>query len=263
MKAGVTKHIQMKVVNVLFSAFLVLFTISSCQKEITGEIITDENSSSSTNKVKTFTEELTAGANHQIETLNISYDANGRVISMISALDPGNKFVYQYNTDNTYTMDIYNAGVVDIHALFFLNSFSLVDSSVQQNSTSDTHSEKYIYNADKQLVTLKEYEETPSGMILQQTYDYTYDSYGNVITETDNTNTVTTYDYHTDLANTITLGNVYLPHNPNLTKTTTVTSGGVTEVLNHTYTFDSENRVTSEKIEAANGEVVTRSYTYY
>ena len=55
----------------------------------------------------------------------------------------------------------------------------------------------------------------------------------------------------------------YLPVNKNLVKTTIINSGGITNTLSHTYTFDTSNRLSTEKITADTGEVVIKTYTYY
>ena len=109
---------------------------------------------------------------------------------------------------------------------------------------------------------MKNYTYTKAaGSVFDFATAYQYDSNGNVSKETDGF-TVTTFDY-TSIANPLINLSPFTFTYPKLVKTTTISSGGVTTVLNHTYTFDSSNRLTSEKI-ADNGNtiVVIKSYTY-
>jgi hypothetical protein len=169
--------------------------------------------------------------------------------------------VFQYG-NGSYTGDIYNSNAISIHEVFFLNSNSFVDSTFQYNDTNDSTTEKYIYNSSKQLATLKEYDYSiVTGAQLSNTTTYTYDSNGNQITATDNFS-VTTYEY-TTLVNNLVVGAPYFPVNKNLVKTTTNTSGGTTVILNHTYTFDGSNRLSTEKITDDAGDIVIKTYTYF
>jgi hypothetical protein len=247
---------------------LFIFSFSSCQKEYEGTIGSTDPTGTDTSGtvntsflVKTYTEDLTNSQGHFVFTYNLSYDAIGRVTRLVSSTDTGNRFVFKYNTDNTYTMDIYASNNFSIHETFFVNSHSLVDSTVQYNESSDTTTEKYTYNAGKQLVQLKQYEilggSAPS---LINTVSYEYDSNQNIIKETDQ-NSVTTYEYYSDLLNTLNVGQVYFARNRNLPKTTTVTSGSA-QTINHAYTFDNLNRLTSEKATVGGDETVIYSFTY-
>jgi hypothetical protein len=189
---------------------------------------------------------------------NLSYDANDRILSVVSSTNAGDKFVYQYGV-NKYSLEIFNSNVLSIHGDFFLNSNQLLDSNVQYNDTRDTTIEKYTYNAAKQLTQSMEYEIKQSLATLIDKTLYEYDANGNVSKET-SSNGERTYTY-TSLLNTLNNGQVYSNRNKFLIKTTVISAaGGVT--LNHTYTFDSLNRLTSEKAVATNGDVVTRTYTY-
>jgi hypothetical protein len=179
---------------------------------------------------------------------------------MISASSPGDKFIYQYS-GNSITMDLYNSNVLSIHETFFLNSFSFVDSTLQYNDTKDTMTEKYFYNSNKQLIKLKQYDFTTStGAVLFETTDYTYDGTGNLISLSTGSE-LTTYEYST-LLNTLSIGPGILPQAKYLVSKTTYTSGGSTTVLTHTYTFDSSNRLTTEKIVTSDGDILIKTYTY-
>ena len=159
-------------------------------------------------------------------------------------------------------MDLYNSNVLSVHELFFINNLSFVDSTFQYDNTHDSTTEKYFYNSGKQLVTLKEYDYSKiTGAQLTNTHNYTYDNTGNVILEADNFST-TSYTYYTDLKNTLSLGQTYFPQTVNLAKTSTYTSGSITITTNMTYTFDSSNRLSSEKDVLSTGDVYIKTYTY-
>jgi hypothetical protein len=242
----------------IFLGILVTSIFASCQKDISSE----NSGTPVSNKVKTYTEDVTSGGTHSVTTFNVAYDASDRVVSITSAASPGDRFVFQYS-NGSYTGDIFNANVLSIHEDYFLNSNSLLDSTFQYNDTNDSSTEKYLYNGAKQLVTLKEYDYSlVTGSELFNTTSYVYDGSGNAVTVTDNSS-ITTYTYYPDLVNNLVLGTPYVPVNKNLVKTTTVVSGGTTVVLNHTYTFDASNRLSTEKIVADSGEMFIKTYTYY
>ncbi|MGN6530796.1 MAG: hypothetical protein ACTHK0_03455, partial [Ginsengibacter sp.] len=139
----------------------------------------------------------------------------------------------------------------------------LVDSTFQYNDTQDTMTEKYTYNANRQLILLKQYDYgklTGAELFSQEKYEY--DNNGNMVKMTDNYS-VTTYEYYPDLLNNLTLGTPYFQMAKNLVKTTKVNEGGDVETLNHVYTFDDNKRITSETVTASSGAVVVKSYTYY
>ncbi|KAA9039087.1 hypothetical protein FW778_09615 [Ginsengibacter hankyongi] len=237
-------------------AIIIAISFTSCQKEKSN----DPNNPASS-KVKTYTEDATEGGTHSVITFDVTYDASNRPVSLISESSPGDKFVLQYGS-GSFTLDLYNSNVVSVHEVSFLNSNSLIDSTFQYNDTSDSTTEKYIYNSAKQLITLKEYDYSKAnGTQLFNTTNYTYDSNGNPQSETDDFS-VTTYEY-TTFVNNLVFMPTYLPVAKNLVKTTTVTSGGSSSVLNHSYTFDGSNRLSTEKITDDNGNILIKSYTYY
>ncbi len=247
----------MRLLNVL-SLIAIVFIFNSCQKGITG----GDPVIPISNKIKTYTEDVTSGGSHNVVTFNVAYDANDRIISLISAASPGDRFEFQYSNAN-YTLDIYGSNQLTIHEVFFLNGNSMVDSTFQYNDTNDSLTEKYIYNASRQLITLKSYEYSKAtGSVLDNVENYTYDNGGNIIKLADNYS-VTTYDYYTNLAGNVVALYPYFPVPKNFVKTTTNVDGGTTVTLNHTYTFDSVNRLSTEKIVYDNNEVVIKSYTYY
>ena len=242
-----------------------MFVFASCQKEITAEATDgtpggpDTTSNNSGSRVKTYTEDLTTPSGHYVETYNLSYDAEGRLKAMVAASNPGDKFVYQYEA-NKYMLDIYSSNVFSAHQDFYLNSFQKIDSTLQYNDTDDTSSQKFTYNSARQITQVKEYEEVNSVITLVNTINLEYDSDGNLIKETEDQKQ-TTYTY-TTFANTLNTGEVYNSGSKLLPKTTVITGTGA-GTIQHTYTFDSQNRLTSEKqvVGIADG-VLIKTYTY-
>lgn len=244
----------------LLSAILLLVItfafFTSCKKD------TSSSSNPSIPLVKTYTEDITSGGIHSTTTYNLSYDANNRLVSMISASNPGDKFLYQYTTGNTYTLDIYNSNALSIHEVLYINTSSFLDSSFQYNDTKDSSTEKYYYNSSKQLIRLNEYTYSQkTGAVLWNTHNYSYDTDGNMSKDTDNSSTLA-YTYYTNLSNTLLIGTVYQTQNKNLIKTSTYISGGITLTANYTYTFDSNNRLSTEKVIISNGDISIKTYTY-
>lgn len=249
----------------LLPLFVLFF--SSCQKEISGEIArpTDTTRTRGTGGtlgssflVKTYTEDITTASGNLKVTFDLKYDISDRIVSMISRANAGDKFVYQYSA-NKFTMDLFNSNVLSIHMDCFLNNMQLIDSSLQYNDTRDTSTEKYSYNSAKQLTQKKEYEYNRSVAILIDKIAYEYDAVGNVVIET-GLSATTTYTYATQV-NNLNFGQIYFSQSKNL-PTKTITSGAGGGTINHTYTVDSLNRVTSEKAISNDGNVLIRTYTY-
>ena len=255
----------MKLNNLIVISSLFILVFASCKKETsldTGANGGGGTGNTTASRPKTYTEDVTDANGHLAVTFNLTYDASKRVTGLVSQTDPGTKFVYSYSSSSLFKMDIFDAGTLSIHEEFYLNSNGQPDSTFQYNDTGDSTTEKYIYNPAKQLTLLKNYIYTKAaGSVFDFATAYQYDSNGNVSKETDGF-TVTTFDY-TSIANPLINLSPFTFTYPKLVKTTTISSGGVTTVLNHTYTFDSTNRLTSEKI-ADNGNtiVVIKSYTY-
>ena len=247
----------MRIINIAFIIIsAVIFT--SCQKGINE---TDPVTQAS-NKVKTYTEDVTSLSGHNVITLNVAYDASDRIVSLTSAASAGDRFVFLYSNGG-YTMDLYNSNQLSIHEIFYLNSNSLVDSSFQYNDTNDSSTEKYLYNSAKQLTAIKEYDYSQAtGSVLYNVENYTYDSNGNVLKITDN-NSVKTYDYYTNLSGVSPSFSPYFPVNKNLVKTTVGNVSGDIVTFSHTYTFDSSNRLSTETATGDNGESSIKTYTYY
>jgi len=263
------KTVSIKGFLASFVFVVFIFMLSSCQKEVTGDLGTPNTTPappSTSNNVKTYSIDV-SGTNgtHDITTFNLNYDGSNRITSFVSATAPGDKIVYKYNTDNTYTMDIFESNVLSIHEIFYLNNIPLIDSSVQyDNLAKDTTTEKYTYNSNKEWVSLKTYKYSKlTGATLLSTANHVYDNNGNIIKETEGS-LVVTYQYYPDLVNNLAVGMVYFQQSKNLVKITTETEGISTpKVTTHTYTFDSNNRISSEKKVFSNGaDTVIITYTY-
>ena len=108
--------------NKFFQGIIICLVLASCQKELAStDPSTPGNPTPATSKVKTYTEDVNVSGNHTVTTFNLSYDASNRVVSIVSASSPGDKFVFQYSSGN-FTMDLYNSNVGTIHEIFFVNN---------------------------------------------------------------------------------------------------------------------------------------------
>jgi hypothetical protein len=245
----------MKPILISTMTLILMSSIYSCKKD-------NGASSLAGMRPKTYTENIkSVNIGNSITTYDLTYDGNGRVISFASESPGGIKTLYQYNSNNTYTLDLYEGNILDIHELFFINSQSLVDSTFQYNTTNDTTTEKYHYNQAGQLLTMYEYDYSTSGTTLSNTSTYSYDNNGNAISLTDDLS-VTTYTYYSDLLNPLNLGSIYFPVSKYLLKTTTNTSSGGTISATHVYGFDSSKRLTTDSAVVSTGDVIVKTYTY-
>lgn len=244
----------------LFS-FCIIILLSSCQKD-------KPATTADATKVKIYTESIaTPGSATIVATFNIGYDDNNRITSVTQVEVPGNKFLFSYNSNNKYSMDLYNTGTLSIHEDFFLNAKDLADSTFQYNDTQDTTTEKYLYNSNNQLITLKEYTYSKTyGADLDNVTTYSYDGDGNVVKTTDTYNQIETFEYYPDLVYAMPFTNPALQSSKkaNLVKTHKVTSNGYL-VGNSvsTYTFDSDKRISTITQTLDDGTVATQTFTYF
>jgi len=253
----------MKRITLFAAVATVIMVLSSCQKE------KDYNNpiTAQSLKIKTYTEDVTSGVfGNSVTTYNLSYDGNDRVVSMVQANNPGNKFVWAYPSSTKYTLDLFNNNIFELHVDYLLNSQSLIDSSFQYNNTSDTSTEKYIYNPAHQLIKLYEYDYYGSGPELSNTNTHTYDGTGNLVKSEDTDDFVYTYEYYADkLYLTPQLVPITIPNQKaNLLKKVTLTeSGSLLGSATSTYTFDGKDRISTERIDYSDGDVVIKTYTYF
>ena len=240
-------------------SFIILF--SSCQKDVGGDLPT------ATDKVKTYTEDITSvSIGNSVTTYNLSYDASNRITSLISASDPGNKFLYTYKSATTYSMEIYSSNALVIHEDFFLNSNSYPDSTYQYNNTGDTSTEKYVYNAKNQPIKMYEYDYSKiTGSDLWNTISYTNDADGNLVKAEGTDTNIETYEFYPDLVYISPVTTPYSkPIKHNLLKKFSLTSNGflVGSAIS-TYSFDSKNRISTEKVVTSDGSIILKTYTYF
>jgi hypothetical protein len=232
-----------------------ILSLFSCKK--------DNSANTSSTRPKTYTENVTSSiSGNSIITADLTWDNKSRLVSVVTRPEPpAFKFLYNYGA-NSFTFDEYNSNVLTIHEMVWLNAIPYIDSTFQFNDTHDSSTEKYIYNAEKQLVQKNEYNySATSGATLYNTTNYSYDSNGNLVTETDYF-TTTTYDYYSNLLTPFSTDMAYLPLTRNLPKTFTTNQGGISVSATHTYGFDSKNRLVADSVVATNGDVIIKSYTY-
>jgi hypothetical protein len=247
--------IKTSVFSLVISLLIVLN--ASCKKESAG--------SSAPQKLKTYTEDITAvGIGHVVEIFTINYDAQDRITSVVSSTKPGHRLEYNYINNEAFTFDKIEDGKVTLHSINYINSsLSLIDSVYQYNIRKDTLSYKYIYNSDKQLVKQKEY--LHSYLIAKPVWDntvtYQYDLHGTLTKKTDSYSEVS-YRYDAEYKNTVQIEPFYFPVQEKLPTHTYTTRWGLLVTIEHTYTFDGDKRLISEKAVASDGRVTVKSYTY-
>jgi len=212
---------------------------------------------------KTYTEDIRSSVLNSLTTYNLTYDGNYKLLSMMSVPEPSAmKFIFQYPTPLTATMDMYTANTLSIHENIWLNAASWADSTFQYNDTQDTTTEKYTYDANNLLLKVKYYDYHTTGTSLTKTTTYTYDAYGNAATQTDNPGGTYTFTYY-NTANTSSIGNSFIPGSKNLVRSTTLDNGGPLITAMHYYSFDTNSRLTKDSITTTGTDlVVVKSYTY-
>ena len=247
----------------VLSSAILLF---SCKKS------DNTDQTSNPDKVKTYSESVTSSDGSEFyATYNLTYDANNRITGLVPVTTLGTKFLFAYSSNNKFSLDIYNTGVLSIHEDVMLNSNSLFDSTFQYNDTNDTTTEKYFYNSNNQLITLNEYDYSKNyGSDISNITSYSYDGNGNLVKTTDTDNQVETFDYYPDLIYAMPFTNPYLTQGlkaskkMNLLKTHTVTSNGsLVGSVTYTYTFDSDNRISTITQTADDGTIGVQTYTYF
>lgn len=237
-----------------------IIVLSSCKK--------DASSSPAANsyRLKSYTDAVTQPNNsHSVDTFNFSYDDSGRVASIISST--GVKDVYTYPGNNDYIMDVYVANKLNFQEHSFFNSKFLRDSFFTYSPGYDTVTSKFFYNAASQLVQWKYYDYSQRYGLMLSTTNYTYDASGNMIKSSNTEGNVVTYEYYTDLSYVMPEVSGSLSPGTakkmNLVKKMTLTySTYPGSTRDYTYTFDSNNRISTQKFVSSDGTVVVRTFTY-
>jgi hypothetical protein len=241
----------------LLPILLLIFLFTACKKS-------NDAPASNGSLPKTYTEDIRSSGLNSVTTYNLLFDANNRITSMAAIPEPSIvKFIYKYTANTSLTMDLYNSNALSIHEILWLNASSKLDSTFQYNDTNDSSTEKYIYNSDKQLVQIMNYNYSYTGAVLDHTTDYTYDNMGNATTESNSDGSSTSYTYYTDMPNTLNLGQLFFPQPKYFIKTATSSSGGSPLTATHFYTFDSSNRLVKDSASTTGVDaIVIKSYTY-
>jgi YD repeat-containing protein len=127
----------------------------------------------------------------------------------------------------------------------------------------DTISLKYFYDGDKRLIKQKEYmhsyligKPVPMNLVY-----YQYDLNG-VLTKKTESNSETSYRYDAEYKNTVQTEPFYFPVQQHLPTHTYVTRFGTTITIEHTYTYDDQKRLISEKAATSDGKITVKTYTY-
>ncbi len=266
MLPGITKIIRNMKSNLSFT-ICVLFLSSffiSCQKEI----VVDDLPGAVSLKLKTYIEDARNTPYNSIDTFNVTYDSQDRILSLVSN-SSGGKFLYEYNMGN-YALEIKDHDHVIIRDVSYINGAGLVDSTFQVNDTQDSSTSKLIYNLNKQVIEERSYiYSLVSGATLDGISYYTYDANGNATTYVEKTASgemisTTTYTYN-NILNTVFLTPSYHPlpfKNLPITKSVYFPGSG-SETSTTEYTLDSSNRVIMEKETVAGGVFVIKRYEYY
>jgi len=250
-----------------FPIIAVIILLTSCGKEYSSS---PGSTTVTSAKVKTYTEDITSSyLGNSYTTYDLSYDASDRLVSIISRANSGDKSLFTFPSNNLFRMDLYNSGSLAIHEDFFLNGNLFIDSTFQYNDTRDSSTEKYTYNINNQLVKIKEYDYSKiSGAKLINITTNTYNTNGDMTESADLNSNVDTYEYYTDLiyATPIVTGppNINSAKKNYLVKKRTLKSNNylIGSVV-YTYTFDSNNRISTEKAVGSDASAIIKTYTYF
>ena len=238
----------------LLSVAILAISLFSCKKS-------NDSPASSGDLPKTYTEDLRSSVLNSVVTYNMTYDDKNRLISMAATPEPSSiKFVYQYPDDHTITMDLYNTNHLSVHEKFWLNSFSLVDSTFQYDDAQDTTTEKYFYDPNHLVTTTNEYDHSGAVSTLTDQTTYTYDNNGNALTQSSSAGTVS-FTYFTDMPYTLSVGLNFVAGPKYFIKTASNDASGA--VATHYYTFDGSNRLIQDSayISVADA-IVVKTYGY-
>jgi len=253
--------------NTLLLLVIVLLCsgLISCQKEIVTDIPPDPAPGSV--KLKTYIEDARNTPFSSIDTFDITYDVQDRIVSVVGRAT-GLRFLYAYQ-QASYITDIKVVDHLIIQDISFLNAAGWTDSTFQTNDEKDSSATRLIYNMSGQVVEERLYTyTTETGSIPDGNSYYEYDANGNVVKYTEKAATgqtiaVTSYTYNGNL-NTVFLTPTSRPlpyKNLPVTKSIYYPGSG-TESSTYEYTYDSNNNVTSEKETGSDGSFVIKKYIY-
>lgn len=201
----------------------------------------------------------------ETDTFYVTYDNNNRITALTGTQL---KEVYTYQSSKTFTFDLYAYNQLNVHEIFYLNSASVVDSTLQYDNTNDTTTEGYVYNGSLLAAKLT-YDYSTYGTYIDFRDDYSYDNNGNLLKDTQSdgygdVSQVSAFTYTTHPLS-VTINPTYQPVQAKFlpaTQTLTDGSGNHLGTVTYTYTFDSSGRLTQETDAADNGDVSVKSYVY-
>src|ERR1022692_1597036 len=151
---------------------LLLALFYSCKKD------SSNNTPNNPNKLKMYIEDATNTPLNEIDSFSFTYDGDNRITSLYSS---NIKTVYTYSSNNSFTLDLYTYGVLDVHEIAFINSSSFVDSTFQYDNTNDSTTEGYLYSGNTLMRETTYFYSKSSGSQINTQDDYTYDNNGNMI----------------------------------------------------------------------------------
>ena len=249
----------MKYPKIFLTLITAVFLFNSCSKEKSPE------NSNHNSKVKSYTEAITSSDGSFSMTYNLSYDSKNRITAITPEGSSEGKISFTYSSNDKYSMELYNSGKLEIKEDFFLRN-SLLDSTIQYNDSKDTMSEKYFYDANKQLIRKVEFEHALGRAYIFNTIQFTYDATGNMVKSTDSDRNIETFEYYPDLVYAMPIVAPFFENiqKSRLIKSSTVTqSGRVLKNSVSTYTFEGDNRISTIKETLSDGTILTKSFIYY
>jgi len=224
-----------------------------------------DSTSNASHKLKSYTEDVSAlGVGHTVESFNITYDDKDRITSVVSTTKSGHKLIYKYTNNDQFTFEKIEDDKVTLHCTYYINAeVSKIDSVYQYNIRKDTLSVKYLYNSDGQIIKEKEYLHSYliANPVWANTVKYQYDLQGTLTRKSDDYYE-TSYRYDADYKNTVQLEPFYFPVQEQLPTHTYTQRFGTLITIEHTYTFDGDKRLISEKAVSSDGKTTIRNYTY-
>ncbi|MDN3657060.1 hypothetical protein QWZ08_15530 [Ferruginibacter paludis] len=252
--------------------FTSLLSLNACKK--------DDTPSPNANRVKTYTvwDSFSVFIPPTVVTYDLSYDANGRVASLISTSSPGDRTEYSYPSANHFSKDVFISNVLFSHEDDFTNSNRLLDSVFQYQvtwtiefNTYDTIVTKYLYDASNKSTGYKGFRYSlVYGIKPQYAANTVYNADGDLLHAESGPGFKDTFDYEyytgLDYIPPIISGlpGVSKGGKKHLVKRAILNSfgGGGPGYIDHIYTFDSSNRIVSEKI-VGSGDTEIITYTYF
>lgn len=247
---------SLRMKTIAISLVTLIVVSASCKKD-------SDSSGPSSQKLKAYTEDITAIGGRVVETYNINYDGQGRLTSLVSVTKPGYRLEYTYQNNDKFTYEKLEGDQVTFHSTNYLNSHSLVDSTYQFNHLHDTISYKYLYDEENRLVKKNEYIHSyliPYPVLVNE-IKYQYDLKG-VLTKIQESFAEITYRYDSLHLNTVQLEPSYFPFQEKLPTHTYTTRHGRTVEIEHTYQYDEHNRLVQERAAGNDGKITLKTYTY-